>query len=566
MGLVEQAGASRLLEDVELPGSFLEWLEMTRVQFDRALANGVRRQIEHSEAQGDWAAVRDLGEAYLVRDPVDEIVVAALIRADAAAGDRPSARRRLEGLRGALSKAYGLEPSADALAALTAPADHPPSASQLEGRSRTPSLKTAVSDLPLVMVADFDSSHLADSDRPLGGIIKSEIVAGLSAFREFYVSSAPVSLSQGDSEEWLTRGASYVLGGTLWRSAGGVRLAAQLIRASAQQVIWSERMEISYPQITDAVDRLITKIIGAVSPVIDADLEMTRFAGLRDQYARYVAARRAAAEPADFHAAQRAVADLEALITEDPGFILPYLPLARLYNNDFAYTRPLSSGKAERERAFALAKAALSRDRSHIHAYTVVGWCHLRGGQWNAARTHFEQALALNPFHADRVMEVGYGYLFLGETDRASELLHRSLMLNPTPKDSYYTDLANLEIVRGDYDSSLRFLDLMAKPMTWSVLYRAMNATLSGRPDDSLSAAFLDRARSLWAPDTPFTSEAVLRWVDGDHPFALPELRERFRESVRQTLFSSATPSPSAERESARVNSVSGGGGVADAG
>ncbi len=534
--LVQRAATARLLEDLELPGPFAEWLDLTRTQFDRNLGHGVYTLLKACEAQRDWSGTRDLAEAYFLRDPVDEIVAASLMRAEVALGYVSSARRRLKDLREALHKTFGVEPGMGTLAALKILPDVAEVAPSRDGRDKFRRTSPERGP-PSVVVADLDSSNLTEEDRSLAGIVKMEVVGGLSGFRDFRVTATSATLSECDSEAWLQRGAGYLLGGNIWRSTHGIRLTAQLVRTSDQQVIWSERVEVSYAKMTEAVDRIIAKIIGAVSPVIDADLQRGATTWLDDQYRRYVAARGAAAAPASFEKAQHAVAELEALIAEDPAFILPYLPLARLYNTDFAYTRPLSSTAAERARAFSLAKNALSRDRGHIYAYTVVGWCHLRQGQWSAARTHFEQALVLNPFHADRMMDIGYGYLFLGEIERAEELLQRCLMLNPTPKDDYYIDLSLLEIIRNDYERSSIYQDLVAHPTTWSLLYRAMNADLSGRADPDLTQAFMDRARALWDPLVPFTAETVLRWVASDHPLAPPALREHFLAGVRHTLF-----------------------------
>ena len=134
-------------------------------------------------------------------------------------------------------------------------------------------------------------------------------------------------------------------------------------------------------------------------------------------------------------------------------------------------------------------------------------------------------------------MNVGFGFLFLGDVARASELLNRSLLLNPTPKDIYYIDLALLEMTSGNYRRSSDYLELIAQPSTWSLLYKAMNATLRGSPSRSLNEAFLQRARALWDPHRPFTPDAVLKWAGNYHPFALETLRKQFLDGVYQNLF-----------------------------
>ena len=387
-----------------------------------------------------------------------------------------------------------------------------------------------------MVVATIESGHLTEDDRYLGAAITDEVIAGLSGFRDLTVTPAPSSLADLDKEAWARRGAAYFLGGVLRRNADGVRLTTQLVRALDHHVIWSGRINTSAQTVFDIIEQIGAQVVGGVSPTIDQDLERRVSDRSVGPYERYVSARSATHGAITYKEACETAASLEAMIAEEPNFILPYLPLARIYNTDFCFTRAGSSRPAEKDRAFALAKIALSRDRGHIYAYTVVGWCHLWRREWAAARTHFDQAMALNPFHPDRVMEAGFGFLCLGDLDQASTLLERCLVLSPTPKDSYYIDLAMLDLVQGDYERATRRLELVASSTTWALLYRALSSTLSGQSDGRLNAVVRDRIAAVWPSDQPMTTDTMAQWVLSHHPFAKPDMSEWFLASVRQTL------------------------------
>ena len=153
---------------------------------------------------------------------------------------------------------------------------------------------------------------------------------------------------------------------------------------------------------------------------------------------RYLHARRAAHSTESHDDARRAETELLGLVETHPRFVLPYLPLAYLYNTDFNFTL---AGSSDPERALQLAKMAMGIDRGHVHGYIVTAWSYLRLRRWEAASQLFEQALNLNPFNATRLKEIAFGLFFLDERDRARELLDRCLLVNPTPEDGFFTDL-----------------------------------------------------------------------------------------------------------------------------
>ena len=530
-------GDRELLVDAGLGGLFGEWLEATRAQLDQRITDGVHARLDELEAAQAWNAVRQLAEAFLLRDALDETVVAAAMRANAALGHTSAAYRRFQILQAALQREYGVSPGAeprDALAFVSrrAQAVEEPAAPRLE----PPARQGGLAEPAMVIVAAFDDADAGEPVASLSRAIRDEVVSGLSRFRDLRVITDPQRADSVRAEGITDRSRVYVLGATFRASAEGIRITVQLIRGSDRHVAWSDRLALPQANVVDTTERIIAQVVGAVLPSIHADLGDRAPMPSNLTYERYLVARNAAAQARSFDDARAAARELESIIEAEPGFVLPYLPLARLYNTDFGYTRALSSGPADRERAFLLAKTALAKDRRHVHGYTVMGWCYLWRHQWDAARSHFDQAIALNPFHAERVMEVGFGYLFLGEAETARQLLDRCLMLNPEPRDEFFTDLGLLELLRGDFNRAESYFELVANRTVWDTIYIAVNARLGGLPFAAKAETARSRLAAIWPEDVPMTEDAVLDWIGNHKPFRREEDRSRLLEGARELL------------------------------
>jgi DNA-binding SARP family transcriptional activator/Flp pilus assembly protein TadD len=533
---LEAIGLGELLEDADVPGLFAEWRDVQRAWLEDRIAAGVQRHIELLEGRGDWTGLKALTATYLHRDSLNEPVVAAAMRADAALGSATSARRRYQVLQAAMERDYGAKPvgaAREALSAISrqaAVADAEPVETAHPSPDSTTSGEAAAIAL---LVAAFETSP--SEHEPLVGSIREEIVSGLAHFRDLRVVTDPRPLAEVQTEG-PSACITYILAGRLGGPEHGARLTVQLLRAADRQVLWSETLPLKglHLDLAGGVDHLIARAVGAVLPTIQADV--ARHHGRTNGYHRYVLARDAA-QRAETHAQARAAADLLAeLVAEDPTFAPPHFALARLYNTDFGFTLAGSTGDAERARALSLAKAGLRADRGDVHGYTATGWCYLRQRRWEAAREHFEQALKLNPFYAGRVVEVGFGYVFLGDLDRARALLDRCLLLNPAPDDDFFADLGFLEAMRGDHDRAASYFELIVGPHLWAQVHGAINDALAGSEDSAGACAARDRIAGIWPTDRAPTDEAILEWIVRHHPFRFHEMEDRLTEGARQML------------------------------
>ena len=200
----------------------------------------------------------------------------------------------------------------------------------------------------------------------------------------------------------------------------------------------------------------------------------------------------------------------------------------RLYNTDFGYTGLGSSGPEERDKALELAKEGLAADRANVHAFTVLGYCHLWHDQRGPARTCFEQALRLNPYNPVRLNEVAGGMVYLGEFERARALLDMSLALQPHSGDSFHEDSGRLRLLEGDCERARSELESILGDSHWAPLYLALCELRLGLDAGTRRFdAWRKRVEAKWHSGETPTAEELSSWIRRHHP--LPgETGERF--------------------------------------
>jgi len=269
---LEPVGSARLLEDLEIGGAFRDWLDQTRARLDGAIGRGVLRRLERCEADDDWRGARDLAEAYLRRDSLDEAVVAAAIRADIATGNTTSAHRRYQQLQASLTKELGVPPGPlvrNALNFFPGPAADRP-ADQPNGAAE-PASPTFFfeSDKPSIAVLPFANlSGDPGQDYFVDGLVE-EVVTSLTRIRTFFVIASDSSLSLkgqavGALDAAKRLGVRYVLEGSMRMAVGRVRIVVRLIDATVGNQVWADRFEGGVDDIFALQDKVALGVAGVI--------------------------------------------------------------------------------------------------------------------------------------------------------------------------------------------------------------------------------------------------------------------------------------------------------------
>jgi DNA-binding winged helix-turn-helix (wHTH) protein/Flp pilus assembly protein TadD len=378
-----------------------------------------------------------------------------------------------------------------------------------------------VGQAPVLLVSAFEDSAVRDLQPWLGTALREEVLSGLARFSEIQL----VADDRGEREAAAGRGSpgprDYQLTALLLPDGSAVKVIARAKHLRDGRVIWAETMELAGLGTAGGVERIVRRIIGAAFPALDNDISLGLPDGASDLYDRYLMAKRQAAFPRSFIEARAAADALEQIITERPQLGVAYPPLVRLYNIDYAWTALGATGPDELAKALELAKTGLSVDPGNAHAHVVLGFCHLRNGETDAASRCLEGALALNPHNTLRLREVATGLGYLGEFERAERLFELSQELQPMPDDQYMEDRCQLALLQGKLEEASGFARRISERRLWSSLYEALSLMDSERQH---ALAKLEQWRGwverCWHQPGPVADECIVRWVGLHHPLS----------------------------------------------
>ncbi|WP_114952607.1 winged helix-turn-helix domain-containing protein [Sphingosinicella terrae] len=394
---------------------------------------------------------------------------------------------------------------------------------------------------PLVLVSEFRDEAVREHHPYFAAELREEVLSGLARFREILL------VADDRPEDQAARAHAdepgYQLTATLLPEGDGIKVIARARRLSDSRILWGETMSLAAIGMAGGVEKIVRRIAGAALPAVDEDLSVGLPHEPDDVYNRYLMAKRRSFAAQTFDEARAAADALEVVIADRPGFALAYPPLARLYNTDFAYTALGSSGAAERARALQLAKDGLAADRGNVHAFTVLGFCHLWHDQRGQARHCFEQALALNPYNPVRLEECATGWMYLGDLARARDLMDQAAALNPIPGDGLREDSGRLRMIEGDYERAHADLEAVLAGTIFADLYLGVcevNLVIPG--GEPRLRRWRDRVERCWHGESSPSNADIMAWIQRHHPLH-PDTSAGFFGAIERALeWISATP------------------------
>lgn len=283
-GIASRLSSGPLLEGVELPGPFQEWIDQTRGAWEAGLLHDLTRRLETLETAGRWDAVRLLSEAYLGRDPLQESVAAAAIRADLASGRPSAAQRRYLAIKQALSEQLGVAPGVDLERALQVGKKREPRITPKVSAAETPAVARSSAE-PLVAVLAFENQSGDPDFMYFSDGISDEILHAISQKTPLKIIARSSSFQLRGAEKSAANvaaqlGATHLLDGSVRRNGARVRITTQLVECASQTMLWSDRFdrELSdvfalQDDISQAVaialkSRFAGRDIGSVDPVV----------------------------------------------------------------------------------------------------------------------------------------------------------------------------------------------------------------------------------------------------------------------------------------------------------
>lgn len=310
----------------------------------------------------------------------------------------------------------------------------------------------------------------------------------------------PIDPPEDAARSAAAAGVSTILTGLVTVRDGRLRLAVRLVAVDDASVLWTadpsvDLSDLAGFEVEEQWAREIAARVGDLSgPVIRREIERERSARTAPELAARLAFY-AYLDDGSVDSITEAVTRLDAAL-DSGSRTAPILAMrAALANTSSVYD--FADREVELDRAEALAREALSRDSSNVHAHLVLSWPLLQRGQVDVAVQLAETAARLAPYQPFYLSTSGMALIACGEWARGAALIREAQRLQPALSGQTYSWLAMASLVQGNYERALAEASLLPADggYVWGPLYRAM--ALSGLGYDEQAQVEAARARQM---------------------------------------------------------------------
>ena len=368
-------------------------------------------------------------------------------------------------------------------------------------------------------------------DRFANGLA-ADIIADLSVNRNLTVIAPGTTLASADGPRDARRigqelGVGYVLDGTLQGDSREMRATAQVVDAATGAQLWSERFDRPLEDLSAVQDELTQRIASALSGgpngvVFNATIDAARrrpVESLQPNELLLLAMEQRERWTKDGNA--KALELIQRAIALDPRDSAGYVQLAHMYQQQIDEGWAASDDEAMAGWLEA-AKTAVSFDPTYPWARLMLGIRYQYAGDERGV-AELGRAAELAPGNADLLAEVADNLPWLGQTDRAVELIERAARLKPNADYRYIQGKVYFFARR--FADAVAVLEGMDSPDRWDTRTAVLSYAQLGQTAD------LERWRARLGESWPDYS-AELNLATGDFPSGAAAERSLLLDSV----------------------------------
>jgi serine/threonine protein kinase/thioredoxin-like negative regulator of GroEL len=370
---------------------------------------------------------------------------------------------------------------------------------------------------------DADNEYFSDG-------LTEELIADLSKIHALSVISRTSSMQlKGAKKDVRTigreLGVAYVLEGSVRKAGNSLRITAQLVDATADTPLWSEKYSGTLDDVFEVQERVSREIVKALDIRLSSE-EQRRLAERPIANAKafelYLQAR-VELRRMSGNAADRATALVREAVRiegETPPLtaLLAWAKVMEVRAGASRDHTPLDS--AERD-----ARQLLTQVPDASYGHALLGQIEYERGHLPEAVHHFKRALMRAPNDSDAMMYMGVSYIGAGQIDRVFEVASRMMASDPlSPQSWMVAGIGHWFVGQPEigFPSLQRSLELDPQNFIghWSIGY---GYALAGRLSDaSRHARILDAA----GPDVPYTRQllALVDALEGRRDAALSRI------------------------------------------
>ena len=336
-----------------------------------------------------------------------------------------------------------------------------------------------------------EAAYLADG-------LTEDLILELSRLKRLFVSSRTTVTALGDrdpTEIGDALGVKFVLTGTLRRLGDRVTITVSLIETETGGIVWSERLDISIENFLEAIEDIVGRVALTVSGRIEgvemavARLKRPQNMTAYDCYLRGIWHHRLGCVTLEH--AEKAVKWLRQSIDADPTFGRARAAIACAWSDLPDY---------DLDEALQGCEIALRSDPTDPEVHRLMGAILNHKGDRDGARFHHERALEMAPNDAYIMGRVAAFHTFMGETDRALELIGRAEELDPFLPVYMVEERLIAEYVRGNYEIAVAEAARLPFQSRRSRYYTAAALVALNRVDEARSliqeGVFVDKGMS----------------------------------------------------------------------
>jgi adenylate cyclase len=317
--------------------------------------------------------------------------------------------------------------------------------------------KPSIVVLPLKnMSKDPDQDYFSDG-------LTEVLTSDLSKISSLFVISRNTAFTFKDKtvnvpEVSKELGVRYVLEGSVQKAGEQVRITVQLIDATEDRHLWSERYDRPFKDIFALQDEIVQKIVTTLQLQLTLQEQGFIVRKHTDNLEAYDVLLRGAeyfwrtTKEANAQARQL----FEKAVALDPQYAEAYVWLGGTYFLEWSWR--WSRDPQTLERALEMAQKAVALDDSLPFAHSLLSLIYAQKQQYDQALAEGEQAIALDPNNTGSYAAQAEVLNFVGKPEEALRMVEQAMRLNPHYPVSYSLRLGWTYRLLGQYEEAIAVL------------------------------------------------------------------------------------------------------------
>ena len=299
---------------------------------------------------------------------------------------------------------------------------------------------------PAIVVLPFSNMSGDPEQEYFADGITEDIITNLSLWKTFPVISRNSSFTyKGKSvnlkEVSNEMGVRYIVEGSVRKGGNKVRITAQLIDATEDHHIWSERWDRNLDDIFEVQDEVSSSIAAQVSPAVKGQEQnrvvrkQTKNMNAWDEYLRGLSIFNSSGDYGEVKEHCYKSIELDSKLSD------AYILICRCLRNEiFNHEIGKQDQRAANEAEFhEKAKKAFELDPKNPEALIILSLSANIKRDLKQRVELMKKALEINPNHATANFEYGLSITSFGEYEKAKEYILKSVELNPTSINEVFT-------------------------------------------------------------------------------------------------------------------------------